>query len=598
MLARTCSVAVSLLVALCRAQCPPEVFEQIKKEGLENSQVMQHLDHLTNRIGPRLTGSDGCTNACEWAVSKFKEFGIENARMEKWGTFPVGWSRGQWSGEMLAPVQEALVFGTEAWTAGTVGPVEGHAVLEPTNEGELEAVQGSLKGAWIIKRPTPMPQPRGRRPGAGESRPASRPQSRPASRPQSRPEARDLRGPARDSEFSRKLAETYKRAGIAGIVRDTSNIDGGYPLQVRVFGSYRGVKWESLPKDVNVQLRRDQHKKIVDFLTEGMKVRLRFDIRNYFKQGPIDVFNVVADIPGTERYDEYVVAGGHIDSWHQATGTTDNGTGVATTLEAARILCAVGAKPRRTIRFMLWSGEEQGLMGSNAFVKKHRTEMDKYSAAFVHDMGTNYLSGLTVTEDMRESMERVVKPLLDLDSNMKFTLGVTQRMGGGGGSDHASFLSAGVPGFAWRQSGEAVYGRTWHSQWDTYDAAIPAYQRHSSVVIATTTLGVANLPEVLPRVRVDGGGGLGGGGGGFAELAGAEMDGLKFTKVEDSGWAKEAGFRSGDELVSIDGEALEGRRGLARLFGTEEGEQAAKVVVKRDGKDVEMTVKRLRFQLR
>ena len=576
---RTLAVALSVFATLVRAQCPPEVFEQIRREGEEHSQVMQHLDHLTNRIGPRLTGSDNCTNACEWAVSKLKEFGIDNARMEKWGTFPVGWTRGQWSGEMLEPVQETLVFGTEAWTAGTVGPVMAHAVLEPVNEAELETVRATLKGAWVVKRPGPASAGgRGRRGAGGDSRPA-----------ESRP--REVE-PRPSAELSQQFTALCKSVGIAGTIVATSNIDERYPLQVRVFGRYQ-ISWDKLPTDVVVHLRRDQHKKLCDFLKDGKKVSLRFDIRNYFKQGPIDVYNVIGDIPGTEKPEEYVVAGGHIDSWHQATGTTDNGTGVATTLEAARILAKVGVKPRRTIRFMLWSGEEQGLMGSAAFVKKYRTQMDQYSAAFVHDMGTNYLSGLGVTADMKEAMEKVVAPLLTLDQAMPFTLRVVQGLGGGG-SDHGSFLSAGVPGLAWSQAGDAVYGRTWHSQWDTFDAAIPAYQRHSAVVVATTALGVANLPEVLPRVKTGARNTGGAGGfGRFAEMMGLELEGLKVTKVADKGWAADAGLKAGDEIVAIDGEALESRRELARLFG-EESDKAARIKVKRDGKDVELTAKRLR----
>src|SRR5688572_8027278 len=175
---------LSLIVPALRSQAATAekpIHEAIREEGMERSQVMAILDHLTNRIGPRLTGSDNCTNACEWAVDKLKEFGLENARLEKWGTFPVGFNRGQWTGEMVEPEPMMLVFGTTAWSPGTRGPVTAHAVLEPTNEGELAARMEELRGAWVIGvAEERQGGRRGGRRGDAASRPASRPDGAPA----------------------------------------------------------------------------------------------------------------------------------------------------------------------------------------------------------------------------------------------------------------------------------------------------------------------------------------------------------------------------------------------------------------------------------
>ncbi|GAB4139097.1 MAG: hypothetical protein Fur0037_05180 [Planctomycetota bacterium] len=205
---------------------------------------------------------------------------------------------------------------------------------------------------------------------------------------------------------------------------------------------------------------------------------------------------------------------GHLDSWHQAQGCTDNGTGVATTIECARILKAVGAKPKRTIRFILWGGEEQGLLGSIAYVRQHRQEMSRIACVFNHDAGTNWAHSLTVSDSMYGPMQRVFAPVMDLEppdpdfAGEVFRLNHRPKIGAGaGGSDHASFVPAGVPGLDWGLVGRSDYfGVTWHSQWDNLDVAIPEYQRHTSTVIALAALGVANLPDLLDHSGVEAGG--------------------------------------------------------------------------------------------
>ena len=332
-------------------------------------------------------------------------------------------------------------------------------------------------------------------------------------------------------------------------------------------GAHR-ISWDKLPTVPAVTLLRKQFDEIAAWLKDGKPVTLEFDIRNYFKKGPIKLYNVIADIPGSELPDEYVIVGGHIDSWDGATGATDNGTGVATTLEAARILMKAGVKPRRTIRFMLWSGEEQGLLGSAAYVKAHKDLMPKISAVLVHDGGTNYLSGIGATEAMLSDFEQVFTPVKELDPQFPFEVRKVAGLSGGG-SDHASFLAANVPGFFWRQAGKAKYQRTHHTQYDTFDAAIPEYQKHSSLVVAVSAYGIANLDHLLSREKLRARRNLAG-----RRSLGVQLDELTVTEVEAESAAQKGGMKEGDVIVKIDGTKVADRIGNRRSPSggrTEEG---------------------------
>ncbi len=503
--------------------------ERILSAGREDPQVMDHLDVLCNRIGPRLTSSDNLTNACEWVRDRFKSFGIENARLDKWGEFPVGFNRGPWFGRVIEPESKALEFVTMSWSAGTKGAVRGKAVLAPKDQKELDEAKakGTLAGAWVLLVPgTP-----------------------------------------------RTMRRELENAKVAGIVAR------GAASELVTSGQYR-ITWDKLPTVPAVNLLRKQFEEIVAWLKDGKAVTLEFDIRNYFKKGPINLYNVIADIPGVEQPDEYVIVGGHIDSWDGATGTTDNGTGVATALEAARILMKAGAKPRRTIRFMVWSGEEQGLLGSAAYVKAHKELMPKISAVLVHDGGTNYLSGIGGTEAMLGDLEQVFTPVKELDHDYPFAV---RKVAGltGGGSDHASFLSANVPGFFWRQSGKARYQHTHHTQFDTFDAAVPEYQKHSSLVVALGAYGIANLDHLLSREKLR------------TPVArsnrrtlGVQLEELTVSEVLDDSVGQKGGIKEGDVIVKVNGTKVADRMALNGAI--REGGPKKVLTVLRGGKEVEL----------
>jgi hypothetical protein len=508
---------------------------------------MDHLDNLCNRFGPRLTGSDNLQNASDWARESLSSFGLENARLEEWGQYAVGFNRGPWFGRMIKPAEKPLTFGTNAWSAGTKGLQRGPAVFAPQDEEQLAAVRERLPGAWVLMR----------RPGSN-TRPTS--------------------------EFRQTRDEVFKSVRIAGTVDSFSF--GGSDLIV-TFGSPT-PSWDKLPTVPAVNLVKKQYDEIAEAANRGEEVVLEFDIRNYFKKGPVKLYNVIADLPGTEWPDEYVIVGGHIDSWDGATGAMDNGTGVAAVMEAARLLTQSGIKPRRTIRFMFWSGEEQGLLGSRGYVKNNPDLMKKISAVLVDDGGTNYISGIQATEAMVSDFEQALAPIKDLDPTMPFKIQQVKGLPPMIGSDQDSFLAAGVPGFYFQQSGRANYNHIHHTQYDTFEGAIPEYQKHSSIVIALTAYGIANLDHQLSRENLRARGGFSIGAIGNRRMIGVQLDELTVTEVLDDTVGAKVGLKEGDVILKLDGKKLESREQLVSEI--QKGDPKKTITILRDGVEKEFVL--------
>lgn len=508
---------------------------EIVRLGSEDNQVMDHLDHLTNRIGARLTASRGDHRACEWVRGRLEAYGLQNVRMEEAGELPVGFERGPWKGRMVEPVEMTLEFGTPAWTAGTRGTVRGPARLMPTDPSQAEA--SAYDGAWVLMSRSPNRRDE---------------------------EAQKLR---------REQTAFLEKANVAGFVYATR---GEYVI---TFGSPR-VSWDRLPTVPRVQLVQPQWEEIERRLTAGEDVTLEFDIRNHFVEGPVKYYNVIGDLVGTEFPDEYVVLGGHIDSWDGATGTTDNGIGVAVNLEAARLLTAAGAKPRRTIRFAFWSGEEQGLLGSQAYIRSHEPTLTKTSGVFVWDGGTNVLAGVASSEAMFEDMERAFASVVGLNSAYPFAIEKDKGLPVGVGSDHDSFLRVNVPGFFWSQKGRVDYRRGMHTQFDTFDLAVPEYLEHSATAVALGGLGVANLDGLLSRENLRAPRAPEG------RRMGVILDELTVEDVVPDSVAARAGLLAGDVFESVDGQVVAGRGELVQAVSA--GAPRKKIVVLRDGKPVEL----------
>ena len=463
--------------------------ERVVAAARTEDRVMEHLDHLVNRIGPRLSGSRGLTAAAKWSRERFASFGLD-AWLQEWGAMPVAFERGPSSGRMLAPVEMPLRFGTDAWSAGTRGKVRGRALLVEDSGTALDPQQ--VRGAWLL-----VAEPAGCG-GTGAA------------------------------------AEGFAALGIAGVVRPA----GGDQI---VTGGIPPADSAILPSVPAIVLDTQQWEGLAERVRAGENVELEFDLRNHFMTGPIPQHNVVAELRGRELPDELVIIGAHLDSWDGATGATDDGAGCAVVIEAARILASSKVAPKRTIRFVLWSGEEQGLLGSQGMVRLEPELRERVSGVFVLDGGTNAISGLLAPAGMKEDLATAFHAVARLDPELPFAIRTAGTPGSsrthaacptaapagasaqsctpapgckpstecapdptcttapGCSSDQASFLAAGVPAFLFEQSGRAEYGRTHHSDLDTYDAVIPEYQRHNALVLALGALGLAELDRMLPR---------------------------------------------------------------------------------------------------
>ncbi len=432
------------------------VIDRLIKLGTTDNKVMEHMDFLTNRFGDRLLGSDNYNSACVWAVNTMRSWGMM-AEMQEAGELPVGFNRGPWFGKMVTPREVTLDFGTPAYTAGTKGRQKGRVVIMPKTVAEFWAAKDSIKNTWVLIDGTNSGWPRDR---GGEA----------------------------------ELTKLIREAGALGTIQLST-----FPIRV-LFNKVDS--WENLPTLPDIKLIDKQYNEIKDLILKGEKVELEFDIRNYFRPGPVKYSNVIGWIPGTDHPDEYVILGGHLDGLAGATAAVDNASGATVALEAARLIMVAGGKPKRTVMVHLWAGEEFGLLGSSAWVKQNPDKLPHISAVFNRDGGTNCISGLAVPKAMMSDFQQIIKPFLGL--NPKYPFELTERTkplrkGGRGGTDTFSFLQKDVPAFGFSTKGEQQYGRTWHTTLDTYNEVIPGYQEYSAMVTAIAAYGIANLDHLLSR---------------------------------------------------------------------------------------------------
>lgn len=420
---------------------------------------MQHLRHLAKNIGPRLTGSPQYTLAENWTASQFRSWGLTNVHLEHWGDVPVGFSRGQKQvARMVEPYERVFEFTTYAWTAGTNGQVRGEAILEPITVAQFNAVKDRLPGAWIVSRSS------------------------------------EGSIPPRTERGVREALSSVKVAGWVYGARDD---------RVRTQGQFKDVQWEKLPTQVWIIIRKSDRDAISQAFRAERKVVLEFDIDNRFTKGPIPQHNVIAEIPGSLKPDEVVIFSAHLDSWDGpgSEGANDNGTGCAAILEAARILSRARAKPLRTIRFILWGAEEQGLFGSRAYAMKHLSELSKISGVFVDDGGSNYQGGVTATKDMVAVLSEAMAPMKSAFPSMPVNINVVERFPvEEQTSDQSSFTVHGVPGFYFHETGRQDYAHVWHTQYDTFETTIPEYLVQSATNSAVMSYNLACANALLPRI--------------------------------------------------------------------------------------------------
>lgn len=458
-------IKVLLLLFISTSIILPQdkVVKKIIELGKKDNQVMKWMDIVTNRFGGRVIGSDAYDNTADWAAYMFKKWGMQ-VEFDESGELPVGFNRGHWSGRMLFPQSMELHFATPSYTAGTKGLQRGHVLIEPKDTNEFKRIKGKLKGAWILCT------------AATEGFPVDHPRAK----------------------EKVNFLDDMKKEGILGTIQSSK-------LPIRVL--YGKVdSWDNLPEYPDIKLDENQYNLIKKYIEERKPVELEFDIRNYFKMGPVKYNNVIGIIPGTEFPDEYVLVGGHLDAFDVATGAVDNASGFTPAMEAARLIMAAGGKPKRTILITLWAGEEFGLLGSTSWVKKFANKLDKVSNMFNRDGGTGVAVSLYASEAMMKDLKPIVQPLINLNPDFPFELvkrDPQKRPKVPGGTDSQVFAVAGVPtiGFGTKdiKGYDVRYGETWHTELDIYNKVIPEYLEHTAIVTAVTVYGVANLPHLLSR---------------------------------------------------------------------------------------------------
>ena len=499
-----------LLISTNLAQTDP-VVKKIIEIGTTDNHVMDHLDILSNRIGGRLIGSGAYEDAEKWTASEFKKWGLE-VQMDKSGELPVGFNRGPWFGRMLSEDGMILHFVTPSYTAGTKGVQRGPVLMEPKTQREFENMRGALKGAWIlISGSSTGGRPIDGSPKADEKRREIITENakieeknaqiqRENRENREKPEAQKELIPL--TEEPALFYEQMKEAGILGLIQSAP-----VPLRAtRNTDSILNMTWDTLPAIPDIKLDENQFKIIEQKVKERRYFHLEFDIRNHFRMGPVKYHNVIGKIQGTDFSDEYVIVSGHLDAYDVATGGIDCGVGVTNAMEAARLIMAAGGKPKRTMLFCLFAGEEFGLFGSKSWVERNPEKLEKISNMFNRDGGPSCPSGIRVSEAMKEDMAMICAPINGINPEFPFELldreprPVPERASG---TDSGPFAVKGVPTMGiesgYPRGDNFSYGEIWHTERDLYNKMIPDYQKHSAVVTAVIAYGVACLDHQLSR---------------------------------------------------------------------------------------------------
>jgi carboxypeptidase Q len=450
-------------------------------EGTERSRVAEDLRYLTDIIGPRLTGSPAMRRANEWTAAKLTEYGADSVALEPW-PFGVTWERGPIAVRLLAPHTRWIAAASWAWAPGTNGPRAGHVTLvTATTRAEFDrSYRGRLRGAWVMTGPA---YPR-LNPGGADPADSARVDSL---RQASRLRSQQMTGEQR--AFLAERENLLAADGVAGVL-----VDGG-----KDFGLFTmsGGPDQIVPFP-QVVIGNATYAEIQRTLATGAPVRIEANVENRFGRDTVIQWNTVGEIRGTERPDEVVLLGAHLDSWDLGTGATDNAASSIAVLEAARLLGALkarGVRPKRTIRFVLFSGEEQGLYGSQYYAHLHAAELAKFQAVLVLDNGAGRITGMAMQgwNELQDLWRDMFRPLAGLGP-------LAVRVGNKTGTDHLAFLPAGVPSFNYDQLSRG-YDYTHHSQADVLDHTVPRDMQQAAIVMAVNALQLANLDRLLPRKK-------------------------------------------------------------------------------------------------
>jgi carboxypeptidase Q len=491
------------------AQAGPERVDldaiyKIKDEGLQRSRAMETLVFLTDVHGPRLTNSPGMRAAAEYAKKYMTEIGLTNARFEAWGPFGRGWANERTSVHITAPQTWTAIAYPKAWTPGTNGLVSGEAVAATIDrEEDFGKYKGKLEGRFVLLAPLReiklLFEAPGRRYTDSDLTELERQEVGP--RPRS---GRGAFGAG--AEFRRKRMAFLVAEGAVAILEPSSGTrgdSGSVVVQGPAPGEGSRDAKDTAAVLPQVVLAAEHYNRILRTLNQKLPVTLEVNVQNKFYDDDLNVFNVLADIPGGDKGDEIVMLGSHFDSWHGGTGATDNAVSCAVVMEAMRILKASGLKMRRTVRAALWTGEEQGLLGSRAYVKQHFGDREtmqlkpghaKLAAYFNQDNGGGAYRGIYLqgNEAVAPIFEAWMKPFANVGMT---TLSIRPT----GGTDHLAFDAVGLPGFQFVQDPMEYRTRTHHTNLDLYDRVVPEDVMKNAVIMASFVYHAANRDQPLPR---------------------------------------------------------------------------------------------------
>ncbi len=496
------------LLAQQESDASTDVIDVIRKHGLEQSQVMDIASWLTDVYGPRLTGSPMLDKATDWAVQTLTSWGMKNVHLDEWGPFGRGWELQHFEMHCEAPVYFPIIAYPQAWSPSTDGTVRGEVIyLDAASEEELEAYRGKLTGKFVFIDTLRVLEewfdPLAKRFTAEELLKKAN-----AGPPTPRP---FRRMPRSGRSFYRTLRDfLYQEKPLAVVDRSykgdygTVFVSGASARE----GSARDEGAEVLPQ---ITMSVEHYNRIFRLLQKGIPVTLSMEIQARYTNPDGMEHNIIAEIPGTDLADEVVMFGAHFDSWHAGTGATDNAAGSAVMMEVARILLKTieetGQQPRRTLRLALWTGEEQGLYGSRAYVKKYLAETDdlgnlqnvkpdqeKISAYYNLDNGTGKIRGVYLqgNDQVRLIFREWLDRFEDLDAS-------TLTLENTGGTDHLPFHAVGIPAFQFIQDGIAYWSRTHHSNMDVYDHLVADDLKQAATIIAAFVWNTAQRDEKLPR---------------------------------------------------------------------------------------------------
>jgi carboxypeptidase Q len=499
-----------------------EAITRIRYEGFHNSQVMQLASGLMDSIGERLTGSPNMKRANEWTRDQLSAMGLSNAHLEAWGPFGRGWSNQYINVRMTAPDIVPLIVYAKAWTPGTNGVTSGKCIrANIEDKKDFDKYRGKLAGMIVIFGPDAEVKP------IIES-PYKRLSDEDLSKfgeyeiPGERPPFR-MSEIMRRRQFQKDLNQFFTDEKVLAVIDHSRGTAGGGTVFVQSGGSYKPGETTTVPQ---LTMASEHWSRIARLLEQKKDVTLELNVANQFYDDDPMQYDTIAEIPGTDKKDEVVMLGAHLDSWHAGTGATDNGAGTIVMMEAVRILKALEIKPRRTIRIGLWSGEEEGLLGSQGYVEQHfgsrppmedpnmkgmptllrrdagpvtvKPEQAKVSAYFNVDNGSGKIRGVYLQENeaVAPIFEAWMRPFKDLGMT-------TLTMRNTGGTDHLSFDAVGIPGFQFIQDPIEYETRTHHSNMDVYDRLQPEDLKQISVIVASFVYDAAMRDQMLPRKPIE-----------------------------------------------------------------------------------------------